>query len=359
MAILGDNTVRRPRDLVAAFVKELPVLIPGLKITASSRQANRPENSPDIEADVATPVGSKRRIVIEVKASLSPGRIRESLLQVKAYASGKTKGYPVLAAGYLTPNVRQICREEGVGYVDRAGNCLVNLDGLYIDKSVDKNPFPARGRPGSIFTPVSSRLLRVMLEEPKQTWELSALSTTADVSRSFAYKVIQRLLREGYAEKKGLKYKLLEPGKLLDDWRDQYDPGKSELYSYYSFERDTGKLIKMIARSAREKSLWYAFTSFSAASLVAPFVRGIGTVRFYVPDIATCDGWIRMLDLRPVESGPNVVIMIPYDQGVFYRKWKVDGITLVGNIQLYLDLYSDPARGKEQAEFLRKEKMRF
>lgn len=358
MAILGNSLIKG-RDLEAVFLKELPGLLPKLRISNVRRQVARGVARPDVEVDVTTPAGRKRRLVVEVKAALAPGRVREALRQLKSSSGGKSNGYPILASTFLSPRVREICREEGVGYLDLAGNCLIQLDDLYIEKAVDKNPFPARGRPGSIFTPVSSRLLRALLEEPKRGWKPADLSAAAQVSRGFTSKVARRLVREGYLRKEGRLLRLAEPGKLLDDWRDQYDPSRNERFSYYSFERDPVRLMKQIARQAREKSLGYAITSFSAASLVAPFVRGVGTVQWYVPDRQAVEVWVKVLDLRPVEAGPNAAVVLPYDAGVFYRTQKVDGIRLVGNIQLYLDLYSDLARGREQADFLRKEKVKF
>jgi hypothetical protein len=100
-------------------------------------------------------------------------------------------------------------------------------------------------------------------------------------------------------------------------------------------------------------------TSSAAASLVAPFVQGVGTVQWYRAEEISVEDWVKALDLRPVDVGPNVILLKPYDRGVFYRTQTIDDIALVGNIQLYLDLYNDPARGREQAEFLRKEKLGF
>ena len=34
-------------------------------------------------------------------------------------------------------------------------------------------------------------------------------------------------------------------------------------------------------------------------------------------------------------------------------------LTLVGDVQLYLDLYADAGRGREQAEFLRQQRLRW
>jgi len=70
------------------------------------------------------------------------------------------------------------------------------------------------------------------------------------------------------------------------------------------------------------------------------------------------------LSYRKLKSGANVEIYIPYDEGVFYKALKVDASTqvdvpVVSNVQLYMDLFNNPARGKEQAEHLRELKLGF
>ena len=87
-------------------------------------------------------------------------------------------------------------------------------------------------------------------------------------------------------------------------------------------------------------------------------MRGVGASHVYVDDDAV-DRWIKALDLRPAEEGANVVLRVPADPDVFYHPQRVHGVTLVGTIQLYLDLARDPGRGREQADFLRKERLEF
>jgi hypothetical protein len=53
-----------------------------------------------------------------------------------------------------------------------------------------------------------------------------------------------------------------------------------------------------------------------------------------------------------------------YDEGVFYQTQKISTpfgkkIPVVSNIQLYMDLFNNPARGAEQAEHLRELKLGF
>jgi hypothetical protein len=51
-------------------------------------------------------------------------------------------------------------------------------------------------------------------------------------------------------------------------------------------------------------------------------------------------------------------VITPYDEGVLHHRQVLDNLPVVCNTQLYLDLFQHPTRGKEAAEFLRKERMK-
>jgi len=351
----GSAKVALETDLL----KALPELMPSLKVIKTRVEPKLGATRADLALEVVTPPGRKRWLWFEVIPTPVPALIRESLRQLKFGLRKESQNYPMLASSFVTPRVREICREEGAGYLDLAGNCYLRMDDLYVEKVVEKNPFQRPGRPSSLFTPVSSRILRAMLGEPSRTWALSELSRIAQVTLSQTSKVCSRLVDEDYARKTRKQIQLTQPGKLLDAWREQYTLEKNTRVAYYSFERVPEQLMARVAVVGKEKGWRYAVTSFAAASLIAPFVRGVGVTTWYVNDAATVDSWAKALDLRSSESGPNAMLLIPYDPGVFYGTQSINDITLVGNIQLYLDLYANPARGREQAEFLRQEKLGF
>ncbi|MFH1776484.1 MAG: hypothetical protein ABH952_02845 [Candidatus Omnitrophota bacterium] len=110
-------------------------------------------------------------------------------------------------------------------------------------------------------------------------------------------------------------YSLTEPGKLLDEWCQNYTYTQNKMSAYYSFEQNPERLIKKIIQISKEKNLKYAFTLLSGASFVAPFVRGITSLQMYVADNEDLSNRVRLLDLRPVESGSNIFMHIPYDEG--------------------------------------------
>ncbi|MEE8400609.1 MAG: type IV toxin-antitoxin system AbiEi family antitoxin, partial [Candidatus Hydrothermarchaeaceae archaeon] len=155
-------------------------------------------------------------------------------------------------------------------------------------------------------------------------------------------------------EKKAVKIK--DPGRLLDNWSGVYDFSTNKMHSFYSYVKEPVKMMKKIGDASENIGAEYAMTMHAGASLVAPFVR-FTDVHFYIR--GRVERWVKELDLRPVEFGGTIHLIEPSDSGIFYRTQNIEDIVTVSNIQLYLDLYNYPARGREQAEFLRKEKIGF
>ena len=349
-----DNLVKS-NQLSRQLVADLPkLLLESVKLLKTEPVA--PGRGPsDLRVEIATLSGRRRKLRIVLRALAIPSRVRE-LVRGMGNAGSE---YPVLASGFLSPRVREICREEGVGYLDLAGNCFIRFDGVHLERIVDKNPFPKRGRPASVFSRVSSRVVRAVLEEPDRTWRVAELAASCAVSLGQASNVCRKLIDDAYLERSERGLRLAQPGQLLDAWTADTPLPHNATHAYYSFERDPQRLMRRIAAAARSHAWEYAVTSFAAASLVAPFVHGIAGVAMYVSEPTRIDEWVAALDLRPVEAGANCTLLSPYDAGVLYRAHAIDGIRVVGNVQLYLDLIKDPARGREQAEFLRSERLRY
>jgi hypothetical protein len=71
------------------------------------------------------------------------------------------------------------------------------------------------------------------------------------------------------------------------------------------------------------------------------------------------DRFRKKLKLDEVKQGANVIILDPYyKNSVFYGLREVDGLLVVSDIQLYLDLYHYPIRGLEEAEHLYEKRLK-
>ena len=251
-----------------------------------------------------------------------------------------------------------ICRQHNVGCVDLLGNVYLAFDNVYIERVVEEKLERRKRQLKNLFAPVSSRIVRAMLEEPDRAWTLTELAEATDASLGQTHKVSEKLVDEAFARKsrqEGLA--LTDPAGLLDLWRETYDVKEAnEVHSFHTSQRNPRRLMGEVERAAENLGRCYAFTLHAGASLIAPHVR-FNDVHFYVED--DLQTWVSALDLHTVEFGGNVHLLGPYDEGVFYQLRKPDGISVVGDIQLYLDLFKYPARGREQAEFLRDQEIGF
>jgi len=202
-----------------------------------------------------------------------------------------------------------------------------------------------------------------LLVQPRKVWLLSELADEAKVSLGQTHKTVDCMIEEELVEwSENNKLVLKDPARLLKAWEDTYPSYESQKFTFYSFEQDQSVVMNSLLKKAKDIS--FALSFFSGADLVAPFIRGVNKVQLYVRNQADVERLKGLLELQEVKSGANVEIYIPYDEGVFYKALKVDASTqvdvpVVSNVQLYMDLFNNPARGKEQAEHLRELKLGF
>ena len=344
-------------EVRAQISSQLASLLPPVQIDSLDSEAVVAGARFDLVARVS--VGdAERTLLVEISNSGQPRHLREAIARFEEAGIADADGQLLIAAPYISPRGMDICRRHGVGCVDLVGNGYLAFDGVYIERVTGEKPASRRRRTKDLFAPVSSRALRAMLEEPERVWRLAELAETAGVSLGQTYNVSEKLVDEDLARKSrrdGLA--LTDPGALLDIWREAYDvTAANEVLSFHTSERDPGRFMVQVGEAARSLGQRYAFTLHAGGSLVAPFVR-FNDVHFYVgPDVSS---WVEALGLRVVEFGGNIHLLQAYDDGVFYRLRKPRGLAVVGNVQIYLDLYQYPARGREQAEHLREHEIGF
>jgi len=336
---------------------KLDVLLEPLKIIKTTQQVLiQKEFYPDIL--VKTKYKNKEKnLIIEVKSTGEPRRIEEAISQLKVYTKNIENSYPIVASSYLSEKSREICKELNVGYIDLLGNIYIDLPYLHIDKQSNETIPIEKKKQKQLFSPVATRIIRTLLLEPDNEWTIKSLSEKTQVSLGYTHRVVERLIDDLFLERnKNYKLALKDKTRLLNKWRDSYFFEDNIIKSFYTFEKNKETLFKNIEELANSIESQYAFTLHSGTSFVAPFVR-YTDIHVYVD--SKIDQWIKKLDLRPVESGANIYLIEPYDEGVFQGLQTINGKKIVSNIQLYLDLYNYPKRGREQADFLREKKIKF
>jgi hypothetical protein len=353
----------KEQQLIAKIEESLPRLLPSvLKVGSFSRKVKVMNGGQvDILASLKGPLGSQPiKLAIEVKSTTRLSSMLEAAYQAKRYAQ-EVNATPLVAGNFLGERTRDLLKQEGVSYLDLAGNFYLSLPNLYAEKIVDKNPFSSAPPLKNIFAPVSSRIARVMLSNIKKMWHISELSNVAQVSIGQTYNVLEALKAERLASKNEMgKWIIDNPTALLDAWRTFYPAYRIRKYNFFSYSPKA--IPEMVSDAAKRNGLTYAMGLFSGADMIAPFIRGLNKVQFYT-DEESVEKWCEALKLKEVQSGGNIEIYVPYDKGVFYDCQLLPSGTqdtvVVSNLQLYLDLFNDASRGEEAAEYLRKQKIGF
>jgi hypothetical protein len=107
-----------------------------------------------------------------------------------------------------------------------------------------------------------------------------------------------------------------------------------------------------IADTCNKMNISYALTGFSASNRLAPMVRGQRAMIYVSRNI---DLVAEKVGLKPVESGANIILIQPYDDGVFWNAKSIGDLEISEPVQVYLDLKRYPGRGEEAADFLFRE----
>lgn len=59
----------------------------------------------------------------------------------------------------------------------------------------------------------------------------------------------------------------------------------------------------------------------------------------------------------PANSGDNLALLVTRQRAPLLFRQTIDAVQVAGTVQLYLDLWASPRRGKEQAQHLRAERL--
>jgi len=292
-------------------------------------------------------LGRSRTLVVEAKSSGQPLRVREAINQLRSIVigSGVSDAYPVVVAPYISEASAGICRESGVGYLDLAGNCWLAFDNVYIERVSPENKYKERRDRASLFTPKSSRVIRLMLGGSR-FWQVQQLSAEAKVSIGLVSRIKQELQEREWltSSKEGIR--LSDPEQVLGAWAQNYTYKENGVGEYYTMA-DSGDVEIAIARWCEESGVRYALTGFSGARLSSPRVR-YNRSTIYVG--SQVEALVESTGLKAVDTGGNVLLLKPYDEGVFHGARPLFGLAVVSPVQLYLDLRSMPGRGGEAAE---------
>jgi hypothetical protein len=271
-----------------------------------------------------------------------------------------TADHVVYVLERATRRAQDELRREGVSFVDISGTVHLMLPNLLVDRT-NLRPARKRGIAQQRFDAFSDRgslIARALLADTnggERIWGVRGLAAAAEVSPATATRVVRELERLAGVQVKrqgrAAAVRLTDAASLFAAWTRTYDWTRNRSVA---FSAPMGDASRFITRMTRE---WtgprWALTLQAGAARVAPHASW-DRVHVYVDAkdesalvrIGEDHGW------EPADDGRLVLLRPYYRTSVWHGLQIIRGAPVVSTLQLALDLWHYPLRGREQAEHL-------
>lgn len=345
LPIVGNSTIL-DNSLIGEAITVLKRRLPaGWEATASktARGVNKVPSFVDAVLSVRQRGSSAGSILLEAKSRLEPRDV-----DYLAASLRPTADRPILiVAPFLSPRAQERLKTTGFGYADLTGNVrlAVSKPGLFIETTgATENPEPTPRDRKSLRGAKAGRLVRTLCDfRPPQG--LRELAKRAGVDPGYGSRVVDFLNREALVIRttRG-PITSVDWQALLRRWSQEYSPLRRGGATMYLAAKGISAVIEKL-KSIRVR---FAVTGSWVAAQVAP-VAPPRLLLVYADKSAAIE---KQLDLRPADAGANVALLTPFDDVVYERTTKKNGITSVALSQVVADLLTSPGRGPNEAEAL-------
>jgi hypothetical protein len=316
---------------------------------------------------------------VEVKAG-SEGRpdrlvplLAQAVLQAARRAGRDAAPLAVVAAPSIAPRAAQQVLDFAREYAPRVSVGVVDLEGFrtflgphleQLNAHPPERPaevaLPRRGA-GHLFSDLNQWMLKVllapelpeeMLSAPRgQYRNASEIARAADVSVMSAFRFVRRLRDEGYLHESAPHLSLVRRDHLFHRWQASAQRSAEEAPMRFVLPGDTVAQLRTVLARGRACLALYA----AADALKLGHVEGVPphvyVERFPPADVSAGKS------LRPCSAGeaPHFIFRkAPTPQSVFRGVVRPAGVAACDVLQVWLDVAADPARGREQAELIRR-----
>ena len=202
-------------------------------------------------------------------------------------------------------------------------------------------------------------IIRAMLSQPERKWVARDFEKEFGVGRARAAAVLSALYAKGFVggiRSGRLAHSILQnKDELLEEWLKVYKFELNKAYLYYFAHDDILKRLKEYFVAKDKVS--YALTLHTGANFITHYVNTPTIYCYLLTENFENDSLElrQALDLKELKKGGNFYLIKPYyKSAAFFNTQTIKGYNIVSDLQLYLDLYHFPQRGRDHAEYLLK-----
>ena len=304
--------------------------------------------SGQLDGCLILPLPSNRRVIVVCRSVISRPTVEKYCSPFTGEL--KTGSDLLFAATAFTQSFLDSCTEKHIHFFSPNGACRISLPGVitYIVKIQTGNKSLSRNSGGSPFVGKGAMLPRLFFEQLQRIWTQGELADAAGMTKAYASIILHRMMDNEYVRQEENGYQLVKPEKMLDDWLAVYRFNRYVRRQMFAASFETQRQgIDLVAKSLKGENVRFGFMGPSGAYLRAPYME-TRTVMAYAERIPD-----NLQGLFPVESDGNVILYIPQNAGFLFGGNEVDGLPVVSDVQLYLDLKRMPGRNQDQADYLR------
>lgn len=347
----SDSGLSAFRDRMISILEEA-----GLAGTTCKPASNL--SSADLDFQVGTGQ-EKTRLLVAVRKNLEPRQIRATLFDLEQLLPHHRGSHAVICGHYIPESSRELCRTANIGFLDLMGNAWLRFGNVLIDRRTPERP-PAEERPlRSLFSWKSSRVVRLLLSQPRKDFQVQQLAARCRISLGLAWKVKDRLVALDYVRHTRDGVRVVRPEALLRDWASHYTWSCHE-GDYFWSPRPVAEMEAALSRLCVSRSIPFGLTLLSGAARRAPMVPHYPQGSAYVDAApATLDVLVGELGWKPVPGGAVFTVLKPKDESVLWDVRRGTGAErIVSDLQLFLDLSSYRGRGEEAAGAILEQRLR-
>ena len=363
------NAINRPSldEALAGRLRDFLGSIKWLKSWRIEHIADRYPHDFDLIARLPTPNGVVK-LCVECKRELRSSAFAAMAERMICRSKRGETAVPVLAAPYVSTRLADLCRQYGWSWYDLAGNYHIEVPGLLYLERQGLPPVHEQPRPkANLSTPEAGRVIRALLapENAGRRWTQREMKAhfgklpkpRIGPSLGLVNKVVQHLRDEAFVETlEDGGFRVHDPLRLLFAWRDAYRFDRHARHGYFTLLRGT-QLRDSLHKLDLQSGGFAAYAAFSAAEIQAPHVRQPKTWIFVAA------GYLRdfeaLLEAKRVDSGENVMVLVPGDEGVFYMAESHQSLLGCTNaVQTYVDVFHCGGRGQEAAEAVLEQRLK-
>jgi hypothetical protein len=300
------------------------------------------------------------RYAADCRALSTPKFFQNSINYLKSLPLPKNV-FQMLIMPFLNEQQLKELEKVGISGIDLCGNCVVVSPGAFsVFRSGGKNRFPSSAAIKNIYRKNSSMVGRGFFIYPdfRTVQDIRAIINQRNLlvhrwnkkpmSLSTVSKVLKTMV-EDLIITRTEKIRLLQPDKLLEKLRENYNPPVVKERIRLKISENNKSILKLLSEQSRLLDLPLIASGTSSVTRYTVMQRG-DLLTVYCPKVEIL---LNRLPGSQSDRFPNLELLETEDEPIYFDARQADGFWWSSPLQVYMELMVGDKRDQETAEQLK------